>query len=226
MGSVNAHNTQDALSAYRKGYQPIPIRDGGKNPHVSAWTHITWSSEDDISESFDKWRNEGASGVGLVLGAPSSGLVDIDLDHHRASRLRDYFLPPTAMKSGRAGRPMSHYWYQPEGDLPSTRRYKMPDGSVSVELRSTGCQTVIPGSYHPTGERYRWEGEPFGGTVGASRLNGKVLAVQTALLAMGCVLVDEWPQQGGRHDAYLTLAKGCCVTAREFTRTGRRTFRS
>ena len=210
-GSIKANTpTRAALLALRHGYQAIPIRGGAKTPHISAWTHVLWDKEDegDLVEKFTVWEGEGATNVGLLLGAASSGLIDIDLDHPKTTRLRDHFLPPTAMRSGRAGRPMSHYWYVVEKGLPSTRRYKMPDGQVSVELRSTGAQTVIPPSVHPSGEVYRWEGEDWGGAAGPSRVDGQVLSVQVALLALGCVLVENWPQQGGRHDSYLALAGG------------------
>lgn len=161
-----------------------------------------------MRSSFDKWASEGASGVGLLLGEPSGGLIDIDLDHPKALRLKDHFLPPSAMQSGRTGRRRSHRWYRVTDDLPTTRRYKMPDGQVSVELRSTGGQTVIPPSIHPSGESYQWEGSPWGGKDGPKEVSGRKLAIQVALLGLGSVLLDAWPKQGSRHEAYLALAGG------------------
>lgn len=208
MASSHENSTQAALEAMKRGFQAIPITDGGKRPHGSSWTHLRWDSEEKVKSSFDQWRSAGAGGVGLLLGDPSGGLVDIDLDHPRTMRMSRYFLPPTAMQSGRAGRPRSHHWYVITDEVPATRRYKMPDGSVSVELRSTGGQTVIPPSIHPSKEPYRWEGEPWGGEEGAAVVPGRKLAVQVALLGLGAVLLDAWPKQGGRHDAYLALAGG------------------
>lgn len=199
-----------ALAAFEHGYQAVPIRAESKSPHVSAWPHLRWQSPEEVAEAFQRWVGEGATNIGLVLGASSSGLVDIDLDHPKAIRLRDYFLPPTAMRTGRVGRPMSHYWYRVADldEMPGTRRHKMPDGSVSVELRSTGSQTLIPPSIHVSGEKYRWEGRRWGGSTGPAVVDGRVLAVQVALLGLGCVLIENWPEQGGRHDAYLALAGG------------------
>lgn len=210
-------NTKAALEALERGYQALPIRAGAKNPHVSAWTHVRWDADnpDALISAFEEWHDEGATNVGLLLGKPSGGLIDIDLDHPRAMRLRDHFLPPTPMRSGRPGRPFSHFWYKVDEGLPATRRYKMPDGAVSVELRSTGSQTVIPPSVHPSGETYRWEGTKWGGKKGPLVVDGKVLSVQVALLGMGCVLIDQWPQRGGRHDAYLALAGGLLRFGRE-----------
>src|SRR5690625_5834586 len=119
--------------------------------------------------------------LGLLLGEASGGLVDVDLDHHHAMRLKNYFLPPTPMRTGRESRANSHYWYLvKEGTLPGNRRHKMPDGSISVELRSTKSQTVIPPSIHPSGERYTWEDEPWGGESGPKVIDGRLLALQVA----------------------------------------------
>jgi hypothetical protein len=196
-----------ALEAVERGYQPVPVRTRTKRPYRGSWTHERHDIEM-VAEAFESYAADGAENLGLLLGEPSGGLVDVDLDHPKASRLKGYFLPDTAMRSGRAGRPNSHWWYRALGELPGTRRYQMPDDSVSVELRSTGGQTVVPPSEHPTGEAYRWEGAPWGGEVGPAEVPGAVLAIQVALLAMGCVLLENWPKKGGRHEAYLALAGG------------------
>lgn len=206
--SSSHSSTLAAVEAYRRGFTPVPIRTGQKAPMVSGWTHLEWSDADEVRAAFDRWTQQGGENVGLVLGTRSGDLVDIDLDHPKAIRLKDYFLPPTPMRSGRPGRPNSHFWYRTKGVLPGTRSYKMPGGGVSVELRSLGAQTVIPPSTHPSGEQYRWEGEPWGGEAGPADVDAQTLRVQVALLGLGAVLLDGWPKQGGRHDAYLALAGG------------------
>lgn len=199
---------ETAVQAKIFGYQPVPIRDGDKRPYGSGWTHLRWETEEQVRTSFGQWAEQGAGGVGLLLGEPSGGLVDVDLDHPKAIRMRDYFLPPTPMVTGRPSRRRSHLWYQVDEDLPGNRKHKMPDGAVSVELRSSGSQTVIPPSQHPSDEPYLWEGEPFGGEEGPTHVHGRKLATQVALLGLGAVLLDAWPTQGGRHDSYLALAGG------------------
>lgn len=180
-----------------------------KKPYGSGWTHLRWESAEQVEASFKKWAEKGINNLGLHVGEASNGLVDVDLDHVTALRLRDRFLPPTPMESGRTGNPRSHRWYQVEGALPATRRYKLPGGEVSVELRSgKGLQTMIPPSIHDSGQRVTWEGEPWGGEAGPTRVDGRVLAVQVALIALGSVLLDAWPKKGSRHEAYLALAGG------------------
>lgn len=176
------------------------------------WTRLRWTADDlaTVENRFEQWAvADGYTNLGLMLGAPSGNLVDVDLDHPKTMRLRDLLLPPTPMSTGHAGRRLSHMWYVcTEGTLPDTRRYKMPDGSVSVELRSDRAQTLIPPSIHPSSEAYLWEGKPWGGERGPAQVDGRVLAVQVALLALANVLVDNWPERGTRHDAYLALAGG------------------
>lgn len=203
-----------AREAVLLGYQPVPLRAGQKAPAVPSWTRLAWEQSeagaDEAERQFTEWaETEGAGNVGILLGEPSGGLIDVDLDHPATARVKRFFLPPTRMKSGRPGRPASHFWYRAkEGTLPSTRRYKMPGGAVSVEVRTSGSQTVIPPSIHPSGEDYRWEGEPWGGEAGPALVDGRVLVVQVALLALGSVLIERWPSEGSRHDTYLALAGG------------------
>src|SRR5699024_7654466 len=184
----------------RRGYVPVPLIEGKKRPGVSGWTSLSFSSEDDVKARFTTWADQGMTNVGVLLGESSGGLVDVDIDHPKASRVRDIFLPPTAARSGRGSRRSSHYWYICDTKLPgSTRQHLMPksdDGSkgpVSVELRSTGAQTVIPPSTHPSGEDYLWEGEPWGGDQGPTVIDGKQLAARVAMLGLAAVLIDNRP---------------------------------
>lgn len=195
-----------ALEAYARGFTPIPVRSRSKRPHRSNWTHTRWADEQDIVDGFTDAIGKGGDNVGLVLGR--GNLVDVDLDHPLAMRLRDYFIPPSDMETGRPGQPRSHRWFIVDGEIPGTRQYKMPDKSMVIELRSTGGQTVIPPSTHPTGESYQWEGEPWGGDEGPAVIPARVLSIQVALLALTAVLVENWPTKGSRHEAYLCLAGG------------------
>lgn len=198
-----------ALAAVKRGYTPLPIRSKAKAPNLAAWTRLSFKDQSpaEIRKQFEDWAEEGMTNIGLLLGEASGGLVDIDLDHHHTMRLKNYFLPPTPMRTGRESRPNSHYWYLvKEGTLPGNRRHKMPDGSISVELRSTKSQTVIPPSIHPSGESYVWEGDPWGGKKGPTLIDGRLLALQVATLGLSAVLLENWPGEGGRHEAYLALA--------------------
>lgn len=212
MGLSSNDSIETALRAVELGYQPVAVRDGQKRPRGSSWTHTRWSVDDPdkVREYFREAGESGASGVGLLLGKASGGLIDVDFDHPYSLRVKDNLIPPSAMETGRVGRPRSHRWFMVEdlSQLPSTRQYKMPDGSMSIELRSTNGQTVIPPSIHPSGEEYRWEGEPWGGEAGPAVVDGRKLAIQVAYAGMASVLIENWPKRGSRHEAYLNLAGG------------------
>lgn len=199
-----------AIDAAKRGYQPIPIVAGEKRPAIAAWTRILWNDLEEVERQFTDWEAQGYTNLGVLLGEPSHSLVDVDIDHPMAYRLRDNFLPPTKARSGRTGRRSTHWWYVCEpGTLPGrTRQHKMPDGAVSVELRSTLGQTVIAPSTHPSGDLYLWDFQPWGGVKGPTKVNGRVLAAQVALLGLAAVLLEKWPAKGSRHDAYLALAGG------------------
>lgn len=204
-------STEAALEALHRGYTPVGIQDGAKRPRGSGWQKRVWNTEAEMIEQFQKWNDEGASGIGLLLGEPSDGLIDVDLDHHSAMTMAKFFLPPTEMMSGRPNNRFSHLWYRVEDEIPDMRQYKLPGGEMAVELRSTGVQTVIPPTiWHSKGdekpEPYCWEKEPFGGDIGPTLVPGRKLAIQVALTGLAAVLYDAWPREGSRHQAYLALA--------------------
>jgi hypothetical protein len=211
-----------ACDAYRRGLTPIPLPRHSKSPSITGWTNIRWpdpeydagEGEELVRKTFADQIDQGSSNLGVILGEPSGNLVDVDLDHPAVQRLKGMLLPPTAAIHGREGSPSSHYWYRVTDDtLPPTRRLRIPapDGGtvVSVEIRGTGAQTVIPPSIHPdTGEEYEWEDEPWGGEAGPTVIDGNVLLAQVILLGLCAVLLEAWPKKGGRHDAYVALAGG------------------
>jgi len=148
--SINA-----ARDLVRRGWSPIPIPAGQKAPRIRGWQKLRLS-EDDLPRYF----NGQATNIGVLLGEPSGGLVDIDLDDEQARQLADDYLPRTGATFGRESAPRSHrLYYCPEL---KTEKHKASDNSMIVELRSDGCQTLAPGSTHPTGEPVRWDedGEP------------------------------------------------------------------
>jgi putative DNA primase/helicase len=173
-------------------WSPIPVPYGEKAPTLKAWQTLRLD-EPTLVEHF----NGAARNVGVLLGAPSGGLVDIDLDAPQVVALADQFMPPTEAVFGREGKPRSHRLYTCSI---GTEKFADVDGAMLVEIRSTGVQTIFPGSTHPNGERVEWheDGEPA--AVEAAELRHAV--VQLACAAM---LTRHWPR-GSRHDAALAAA--------------------
>ncbi len=151
----HTHNLLDAARWYRsRGYAPIPVPAGTKIPVLKGWQTLRLD-EPDLPQHFN-----GTGNIGLLLGEPSGWLVDVDLDCEEAVALAPEFLPATGAKSGRPGKPASHWWYICEGAL--TRKHQDPvSRKMMVELRSTGAQTVVGPGTHPSGEPYDpLEGDP------------------------------------------------------------------
>jgi hypothetical protein len=75
---ANAH----ARNYHGLGFLPIPLPRGMKDPGRPGWQNLRPTAED-----IDHLFPPGAVlNVGLLLGEPSGGLVDADLDSHEAVR--------------------------------------------------------------------------------------------------------------------------------------------
>lgn len=188
-------NSLEAAHQYLKsGWWPVPIPPGQKGPALKGWTNLRLT-DDDLSQYFGN-----GEGIGLLLGEPSGGLVDVDLDASEAIVVTPMFLPETGMVHGRPSKLRSHWWYL-ASPIPATLKFQDPDGTMLVELRSTGGQTVIPPSVHPSGELISWEsdGEP-------RRIDGPMLRAAVARVAACALLARHWPTKGSRHEASLATA--------------------
>lgn len=145
----------DAARAYlRRKWMPVYVPPRTKRPVEKDWQNQRLT-EADLPAHFDRPGN-----IGLILGEPSGGLVDVDLDCPEALELADQYLPPTPSMTGRKSTPRSHRWYI--SDVPATKQFHDPKTrAMIVELRSTGGQTLVGPSIHDSGEPYDYlEGEP------------------------------------------------------------------
>lgn len=184
-----------AARFYRIGprWAPIPVKPKSKEPVGSGWQNRR-VSEAALEDDFPPGIN-----VGILLGEPSGGLIDIDLDCPEARDLAPAILPDSTSVFGRSSTPQSHYLYQ--SDL-LTKKFKDPlSGKMLVELRSTGTQTIFPGSVHPSGEQIDWDRWGIVAEIGPGELS-----TAAARLAAASLLALHWPQKGSRHDAALALS--------------------
>ena len=157
---ISTQTPIEVATAYaRRGWRVLPVPHREKNPGGNGWQQ-TDIAETDLPRHF----NGRPQNVGVILGIASGGLVDLDLDAPEAAAVADALAPPTPAVFGRDGKPKSHRLYVVPGGL-RTRQYRDPaDRAMLVELRGDGskgpgCQTVMPGSTHPSGERVRWDAE-------------------------------------------------------------------
>ena len=130
-------------------YAVVPLSPKEKKPYAKDWQ----------KRSFGKGDFKPNDNIGVKLGEPSGWLVDVDLDDPIALQLADEYLPPTGAVTGRPSAPRSHRWYVCRGA--QNQRRSLSGHGMIVELRSTGCQTVVGPSIHPSGEPYdRLRGQP------------------------------------------------------------------
>lgn len=191
-----------ATEYYLKGWQPIPIPTRSKNPNFQNW-HVDYTNggqldippEIKLSQKF--YSDHGKpQNIGILLGEPSNFLVDIDLDQKWSVQLTAYFLPETNAIFGRKSKRRSHYLYY----CPEAKTEKFQFTEMIVELRSTGMQTVFPGSIHESGEPVTWDtkGEP-------SKISFQKLRVAVGKLAAASLLAELWVDTK-RHDLSLCLS--------------------
>jgi hypothetical protein len=197
---TNQSVLQAAHDLCRRGWCVVPVPRGHKAPILAGWPHLRLK-EEELSRYFSQTTN-----IGLLLGKPSGGLIDIDLDAPEAIAVADFFLPKTSCVHGRPTKRRSHRWYV----SPSPAYLKFADPmlqksdpcrSVIVELRQDGHQTLVPPSLHESGELCVWEqeGEP-------AHVDACDLARRVHILAGAALLARYWPVRGRRHDAALALA--------------------
>lgn len=198
-----ANPALDAARAYtRRGWAVIPISHRSKNPGSllgDGWQN-TRMAEADLPKHF----NGQPRNIGVILGEPSGGLADLDLDAREAVAVAPWLAPDTPAGFGRPGKPRSHRLYISPGA--PYRKFTDPiDQATILELRAgTGKQTIFPPSAHAeTGEPITWhtEGDP-------AEVEAADLERYAREMAAAALLGKHWPGQGGRHDAALALAGG------------------
>ena len=189
---------EDQMNAARcyleQGWMPVPIPRAQKAPRLKKWQDLRLT-ETDLPGLFNNSGN-----IGLLLGVPSRGLVDVDLDVGQAAVLAAAFLPATDRKHGRKSKPGSHWWYVTD-PTPEPKKFSDADGTCLLELRSTGQQTVVPPSIHPSGESVVWEAD---GTPAIA--TGDMLLSAVSRLAAAVLVARHWPGEGVRHEVALALA--------------------
>lgn len=197
--TANAHGAQQPYAQTgltniarrwtREGFIVIPVPLGTKKPALLDWQNLR-ITEREVDRYFAQPCN-----LGLLLGEPSRGVIDIDLDTAEAVIAAPFFFSPT-YSYGRENRPMSHLLFICEGA--KTQKYKFAEQMI-LEVRSTGTQSLIPPSIHSSGETYRDERD----NPPAAEISLAALEKAASCTAAAALLARHW--QGGRHDMTLSL---------------------
>lgn len=141
---------RSALELLAEGIKPVRLVPRDKKALEPGWPRRI-HDEVSVREEFQHGEN-----VGALVGEPSGWVVDVDIDSMKALALASEFLPPTRT-FGRKSKRGSHRLYRVRGA--ATRVWADEHGAHIVNLRSTGNQTMMPNSTHPSGELVEWENE-------------------------------------------------------------------
>jgi hypothetical protein len=189
-----------------KRLAPIPVPSRSKNPGRNGWQNLRVTT-DNLDQHFPPgavWN------VGVLNGSPSGNTADLDLDCPEVRRIAAYFLPATGWTFGRKTAPHSHYIYRTDRPLDTAfEKYDDTDGTVMLEVRGSGGQTIFPPSTHEeTGEKIVWENF----AAGPAEVALGDLQRAAAELAAATILGRHWPHKGRRDDAAVALT-GALVRA-------------
>jgi len=194
---------QAAARYISRGVAVIPVPCGEKKPGLPGWQDLRLTAED-VPRYWTNGQN-----IGALNGEPSGWRVCIDQDVPEAGKIAGRFLLPT-LTSGRKSCPHSHWWYIAPGA--PTERFKDVDGTMLLELRSTGCQTIVAPSIHPRGDRYVWHGESGlkMAHIGAAELRRRLRELATTVLIARHLpkLRDEKSGEGGGRRDYAMACSG------------------
>jgi hypothetical protein len=193
------------------GIEPVPVEPQGKAA-VSDWKTAPTVTVENLVRRFNENQN-----IGIRLGSRSGGLVDIDLDCEEAIKLAPSFLPPTGRIFGRASSQRSHWLYRSdlhENEDTAALAFKHPvTKETLIELRigadgeDHDAMTVAPPSIHKSGEQIIWYKQDD-----IAQVSGAMLKHAVTQIAVGCLLLRCYPDEGGRHDFWLTV-DGCLTRA-------------
>ena len=184
-----------ALEYEQRGWTIVGLRRGSKNPDSNTWTEGTPASALRPDDN-----------IGVLLGAPPSMLVDVDLDCKEALIGAPWLLPKTDCRFGRESRPESHWVYQSTQTIRRIQ-YKNPrTKELMLEIRGEGHQTMFPPSLHPSGERVQWASDgPPALCEDFEALGGP--------LAAACLIAQLWPDWRHSHHIFVLHLSGALLNA-------------
>lgn len=126
-----------------RGRFVVPIPPRQKSPQIKGWTKLRLEVGE-LKDAFGPRNN-----IGVILGAPSGGLIDIDMDCPEALRAAPFFLPETCRISGRKSNPQSHKWFISNPCPPSshilsqTRSHFSVNSLLALEILSAGARVFV-----------------------------------------------------------------------------------
>ena len=191
---MHIYPTELVQNYLNAGFSPIPVPFNSKQPTIKGWPDLKITA-DNVTQYF----NGQPTNIGILTGAPSGGLVDVDIDDTDALRFAVWFLPETKCVFGRKSKPKSHWVYRVTD---SKSREAFESQSMIIEVRADKHFTVFPGSVHPSGEPIEFV-NPNDFT--PARSTRQQLHDAATRIAIATVLYKRWTP-GVRHQLTLSVA--------------------
>jgi hypothetical protein len=181
-----------------EGLYPIPVQYKGKKPTVPTdWTNLKVTPD-----NAEQYFNGKETNIGILLG---DGLIDIDIDDERLLGLAKDILPPSGLVFGRASKRSSHYLYK--SDHQETKKYTFGNKTL-IEIRSKGCQTVVPPSTHIEGEVITWERRES-----LTKTSSEQITQYVGLLAFTSIILNYYPSKSGERNDVCDAITGVLLRA-------------
>ena len=155
---------QCAERLIERGFAAVPIMPGTKRPgffFAGMWIGLAnwqrrFNGGPPPATERERWA-AGDTGVGVVAGQASHGLIAVDIDSEDPAiqaALRTVLPPTHVRKTGARGETL--FYYGP--GITQSQSWNIA-GKRVVDLIGPGRQTVLPPTIHPdTGAPYRWSG--------------------------------------------------------------------
>ncbi|HEY7300597.1 MAG TPA: bifunctional DNA primase/polymerase, partial [Xanthobacteraceae bacterium] len=162
---IDRHNPLAYARDYiGRGWHVLPLAPTSKDP-IEGWQ---WSKQRVDEQLCEFLFANATNNIGIALGDPSKGLIDIDLDWPEARDIADALISPDLPAFGRETARRTHRLVIATGKS-RVEKFRLPTAANTdprlpdehclcvTELRGTGGYTMFPGSIHPNGEAVTWE---------------------------------------------------------------------
>jgi hypothetical protein len=136
------------------GYSPLPIVPGRKKPALREWSNFCAApmTRDRIRSYGTRWPR---ASLGVALGFAGVVALDVDTeDEGLLGAIRAAVPASPVAKAGSKG--FTAFYRAASGAGIPSRHYTAGRKQGICDLLSTGTQTVLPPSPHPSGHAYRW----------------------------------------------------------------------
>src|SRR5215218_2096212 len=191
---------------HRKGW--VPLRLVGKDPQYMGKGWQKRQHDDPLP------LYTASSNIGILTGEPSRDVVRLDADYEPIPEVTRLLHPEPTLLFGRASNPFSGRLVRSKV---KSRDYRLPKALagdarlplhgndpnlVVFQVLSTGKQTMMPPSIHPSGEEVVWQADDV-----LAEIDPEELYRRAGLEAFLMAVRHFWPAHGSRNEAAWSLAR-------------------